>query len=240
MKSILLVPTVFFAVAGAGLVATGAAFAADAAVIEAAPDIVPAGFVWTGGYVGLQAGHAWSNSHYLSNSGSSAEPDPTGLFGGVYAGYNHQFQGNFVLGVDADMNFSGIDGQSDIVFSDGTTDLDHQFVSEVKWNGALRARLGYAVGRFMPYLAGGISAARYEFTLRHGDGSEHERAKGTWTGWNIGAGVEYAATDTLLLRAEYRYTDYGSKEFQGLWSAGSRSSTNLRSSDLRLGLAYRF
>lgn len=48
MKRILLTSAFLLAIAGNG-------FAADAAVSEG----VPAGFVWTGGYFGLQAGYGW-------------------------------------------------------------------------------------------------------------------------------------------------------------------------------------
>ena len=232
MKTILLASTVFFA-------ATGAAFAADAVAREPAPDIIPAGFVWTGGYLGLQAGYAWSRSHNFTAAGVFSDPDPAGIFGGVYAGYNHQFPNNVVLGIEADMNVSGMDGRTDIFFPGGGQDLDHQFDSEVKWNGALRARLGYAIDRFMPYVAGGLSVARYEFGL-YRDDSEYPRQEAVWTGWNIGAGVEYAATDKLLVRAEYRYTDYGDKVSDLPWGDHDPSRTSLASHDIRLGVAYKF
>lgn len=231
MKTILLASIVFLAAARAAL-------AADATE-PSAPDIIPAGFVWTGGYVGLQAGYAWSRSHSLNINGVFSDPDPAGVFGGVYAGYIHQFQNNFVLGIEADVNVSGIDGRTDIFFPGGGQDLDHQFDSEVKWNGALRARLGYAIGRFMPYAAGGLSAARYEFGL-YRDDSEYPRQKATWTGWNIGAGVEYAATDKLLVRAEYRYTDYGDRASDLPYGKLDPSRTSLASQDIRLGIAYKF
>jgi outer membrane immunogenic protein len=203
-------------------------------------EIAPAGFVWSGGYVGLQAGHAWSQSHFMRSYGTYSDPDPDGFFGGAYAGYNRQLQNNVVLGIDADINFTGIDGKADALFADGTSDLDHALVSNVKWNGALRARLGYSMDRFMPYIAGGLSAARYEFTLRHMDGSDHTPIRGTWTGWNLGAGLEYAVTEKFLLRTEYRYTDYGSQEFGTTWFGEQRIKGSLKSHDVRLGLAYKF
>ena len=58
-------------------------------------------------------------------------------------------------------------------------------------------------------------------------------------GWNIGAGIEYAATDNLILRAEYRYTDFGSKTFHGLWGE-DEGKIKLRTNDIRLGVAYKF
>ncbi len=50
------------------------------------------------------------------------------------------------------------------------------------------------------------------------------------TGWAAGAGVDYAATDNVIVRLEYRYTDYGHKDFSVELMAISalRLATSLR------------
>ena len=93
--------------------------------------------------------------------------------------------------------------------------------------------------RWMPYVAGGLSVAKYEFDLREpGDHHDFKESK-TLTGWNIGAGIEYAATDNILVRAEYRYSDFGSKNFNQAWDEAS-SKIDLNTHDIRLGIAYKF
>ncbi|WP_404989697.1 outer membrane protein [Brucella pseudogrignonensis] len=37
--------------------------------------------------------------------------------------------------------------------------------------------------------------------------------KETVTGWTIGAGVNYAVTDNVIVHFEYRYTDFYRKDF---------------------------
>lgn len=59
------------------------------------------------------------------------------------------------------------------------------------------------------------------------------------TGWNIGGGVDYSVTDNLILRAEYRYTDFGSKTFHDLWYE-DEAKIKLKTNDIRLGIAYKF
>ena len=72
--------------------------------------------------------------------------------------------------------------------------------------------------RFMPYVAGGVSSAKYQFDLDHdGTGNMDFEEERRLTGWNIGVGAEYAVTNNLLVRAEYRYTDFGSENFDQDW-----------------------
>ena len=191
---------------------------------------IPTGFNWTGGYIGAQVGYAWGDSHYYY--------DPDGFFGGIYAGYNYQFTNNVVLGVDADLNFSGIDSRVGYNWLGAQWD-DHVGVSEVEYTGALRARLGYAVDRWLPYIAGGLSIAKYEFSLDHnGTGDWDFQQEDTFVGWNIGAGVEYAFTDNVIVRAEYRFSDFGDYSYSDAWA--DDGNIDLKTHDIRLGVAYKF
>lgn len=212
------------------------ALAADAVVEEVV--IVDTAYNWSGAYVGAQAGYAWGDSYldlteWGPDSGSTLDPD--GFFGGLYAGYNHQFSNNVVLGVDADFNLSSIDS-SGSVYEEGSFLGDHRATADVKYSGAIRARLGYAVDRWLPYIAGGLSAAKYEFDL--GEPGDHVDAEGskTLTGWNLGAGVEFAATDNIIVRGEYRFSDFGDYDFDSEYDG----SIDLATHDIRLGIAYKF
>ncbi|PSJ50757.1 hypothetical protein C7I85_29910 [Mesorhizobium soli] len=91
----------------------------------------------------------------------------------------------------------------------------------------------------MPYVAAGVSFAEFKFDLDHdGTGDWDFQEKKSFTGWNIGAGVDYAMTDNLILRAEYRFTDFGRKSFGNDWDDNSK--IKLRTNDIRLGIAYKF
>lgn len=61
----------------------------------------------------------------------------------------------------------------------------------------------------------------------------------TRIGWTIGAGAEYAVTDRVTLRGEYRFSDYGSERVLDpvdWWT----NDTDLKVHDIRIGIAYRF
>ncbi|WP_375613335.1 MULTISPECIES: outer membrane protein [unclassified Bartonella] len=131
-----------------------------------------------------------------------------------------------------------------------------------KWSGATRVRIGFAaVDRIMPYVAGGIAYAQVQGIQsvtgkgervkgeQKADVVENPSIKqnvdltgGTWAddtktmvGFTIGGGVDFAMTDNVLLRAEYRYSDFGKKKF-----ANDTREFNYKTNDFRVGVAYKF
>ncbi|MFD1701695.1 outer membrane protein [Methylopila henanensis] len=181
------------AAAAVALSATGA-FAADLPAYEPAPAIaapVPS-FTWSGPYIGVQAGYAFGDTNI-----SGIKPE--GFIVGGYAGYNVQLDNSpVVFGIETDFNYSDVDDKRGGVRAQGD------------WTGATRARVGYAFDRFLAYAAGGVAYADREVRVR-GIGSDSKTA----VGWTVGGGVEYAATDNVAVRAEYRYTDFGKDRLLG-------------------------
>lgn len=231
-------------IAAAAFLASSSTFAlaADpAAVVEE----IPTGFNWTGGYIGAQIGYAWGDSTYSEPDYADyfGYYDPDGFLGGFYAGYNYQMDNKLVVGVDADFAFANVDGDS-LYYSSGDPWDDTFGNADMKWSGALRARLGYAFDRFMPYVAGGLAIARYEYDFWQDEGGgdfDGFNASKTMTGWTLGVGGEYAATDNIVLRAEYRYSDFGSNTVDGdATESWYTNDVDLKTHDIRLGVAYKF
>lgn len=228
MKKLLLASTLLCALSGYAL-------AADA-IVEAPPEVVVAPvFSWTGGYIGGQVGYLWGDGDasgtVVGPGAVSAGVEPDGWLGGVYVGYNYQFTNNVVLGIDADFAWTGADDES-TVFALGLPVGSVE--SELDWEGAVRARLGYAVDRFLPYIAGGVAFGRLSGEAFNDVGVSVGSDDQTNTGWTIGAGLEYAFTDNVVGRAEYRYTDFGDFDFVDDIEA------DLTTNDVRLGIAYKF
>ncbi len=202
------------------------AYAADAIIAEAAPV-----FSWTGGYIGLQAGYAWGNGNVDQIGGPGfIDTDPDGFLGGVYGGYNYQMSNNIVIGAELDFVYANVDGSGQVFLAPGVPS-GVTATEELNWSGAARLRLGYAVDRFLPYIAGGVAFGDVDISSNGGGPSFGD----TFTGWTIGVGLDYAMTDNLLLRAEYRYTDFGSESFEDF-----ASDVDLKTNEVRLGIAYKF
>ncbi|MEB2842955.1 outer membrane protein [Endobacterium cereale] len=182
------------------MTATSAARAADAVeqIPEAPVAIETAApvFTWSGPYAGLHGGYGWGNGDLNTGAGTFSDNFDGGRFGG-FVGYNWQMSNGFVAGIEGDVNY---DWNEESI---GTTDVSSGF------SGSARARLGYAMDRALPYIAGGWTATNVK---AEGPGIDTDD---TLHGWTIGAGVDYAFTDNIFGRAEYRYNDFGSGNLGG-------------------------
>ncbi len=216
------------------VVASTGAYAADAVVSqEPAPYAAAPSFSWAGAYFGGQVGYGWGRAKLDDRTdGHTSEFKPDGFVGGLYTGYNFDMGNNVILGIDGNLDYDNLK-KSHGYFTNGAVATTGK--TELQWSGAVRARAGYAVDRFLPYIAGGVAFGGIKDSIAFGgnDFSKHR----TQTGWTIGTGVDYAATDNILLRLEYRYTDYGKKDF-GLDNLDTRGS--FKTNDIRLGVAYKF
>ncbi len=165
---------------------------------------------WTGPYLGVNGTYAIDGSFRASRDGSG-QPDirPTGPVGGAQIGYQYQFSNDVVVGAEADYQFASASGSGDSfiicpasVCGANVTERDSVSVKNV---GTVRARLGYAIGKYLPYVTGG-------YAYGHATGSAEFSAllppvtrEVHATGWTAGAGLDYRLTDSWSARAEYAY-----------------------------------
>lgn len=238
--------------------------AADvAANREPAPVVAAHAFSWRGFYAGGQIGGSWSDGGFDREVAAKNEEPPANVFvdtriiditsksidggnfiGGVYAGYNYQWQNNIVIGLDADIVWTNNSSKSNknIPVGEYYTDGYYNKV-EQDWLAAVRVRLGYAYNRFLPYVSGGVASTDVEYKRRYIDdigylsNNEHYSDSKTLTGYTLGAGLDYAMTDHIILRVEYRYINFGDDDFN---VDGWKRNVDLKSNDLRIGVAYKF
>lgn len=95
----------------------------------------------------------------------------------------------------------------------------------------MRAKAGYAVADFLPYVAGGIAVSNPELS-----GFEGERK--TLAGWTAGGGIEYAMDKHWLVRGDLRYTDFGKQGFP--FADGMTLKVRFSEVSSTLGLSYKF
>lgn len=227
MKSIL-----FATVAFVGL--TTGAMAADA--VAQLP--VASTYNWSGAYIGGQIGYGWGRDHIKDENRAFGGSDYSdsfslhGVTGGVFGGYNWQ-SNNIVYGVEGDIEASGIVGHnSDWPFG---TD-DH---TRIRAQGSLRARLGYAVDNWMPYLTGGLAFG--DIKTKFQDGAATDSKSQVKTGWTIGAGVDYAINANWIAQIEYRYADFGKITTNtNTTDPGWQEHERLRTNTVRVGFSYKF
>ncbi|VEJ44391.1 outer membrane protein [Bartonella vinsonii] len=115
-----------------------------------------------------------------------------------------------------------------------------------QWSGATRVRIGFASNRVMPYIAAGIAYGKMQYSMSILSKSEEDPsfifASGkvfdetqTMIGYTVGGGLDFAMTDNLIMRAEYRYSDFAKKKF-----ADDKLEISSKINNFRVGLAYKF
>jgi opacity protein-like surface antigen len=79
--------------------------------------------------------------------------------------------------------------------------------------GTLTGRVGYAAGRSLFYIRGGVALSHDDYTLNTNttaDGSI-QTVRSTNVGWTVGGGIEHALTPRWSVNTEYKYIDLGSR-----------------------------
>lgn len=202
---------------------SNSAYAAD--VVSEEPPVPEASlvqsFTWTGPYIGVNGGYAWTNAD-LSALGASTDEDFNGSLVGVRAGYNSQMDNNFVGGIEVDVDHVWNKNTYDFGFGDVDVGSD--------WQGSARLRVGYAIDRTLIFATGGIAFAN-AYVKSGALGIDESK---TFTGWTVGGGIEHAFTDNWVGSLEYRYADFGSKTIGGV------TDIDLNQHTVRVGLAYKF
>jgi outer membrane immunogenic protein len=166
-------------------------------------------YSWAGPYLGGNIGYAWGSVH---NSWTK----PSGVSGGVQAGYNFQ-QGPWVFGIEGDIQATGAD------------DTFAPWKFSNPWFGTVRGRGGYAFNNILVYgtigLAfGELRANTFGLTESH-----------TNVGWTAGLGAEVGLTRNWSAKVEYLYVDLASSNF-----AITGMSNGYNFSTFRAGVNYRF
>ncbi len=180
-------------------------------------------FDWNGAYIGASLG--WGLGTFTTRSAVTGKFDDNadGILGGGFAGYNFMITPNIVTGVEADLQFSDLNASSTVggvAFSAGSD-----------WNSNIRGRIGYAFDRFLIYGTGGLAIADLNVSANGVSDST------TALGWTLGAGLESAITDNVLVRLDYTYQDFAREDFN---LGGTNYSTDLDNNIIRAGIAYKF
>ncbi|WP_375636586.1 MULTISPECIES: outer membrane beta-barrel protein [unclassified Bartonella] len=217
---------------------------------------------YSNGTSGAQNGGHHSSSHGSGNANSHGAPHAGGRSSGAHpngtnphASRSHGGQnmsGHAAQSTQAvDKNDSSVYGIEQIKKlaselgldqEDEVETLNHTF--KQNWGGATRVRIGFAADRFMPYLAGGIAYGQFQDTVSISVKDEDGRVVSsknlsdetkTMIGYTLGGGVDFSVLDNVIVRAEYRYSDFGKKKF-----AKEKLEVNYKTNDFRVGVAYKF
>jgi outer membrane immunogenic protein len=240
------------------IASVSAANAADIAArpYSKAPPYVAPIASWTGFYVGANGGYGWQNNSASVSPGDpntsatslgqvnvppvAASFDTNGALGGIQAGYNWQFDPKWLVGIEADFDWSDIkgNGSAPTTIAFGATPATFFASQKLDWFGTVHARLGYLpTNNLLLYGTGGLaygkvngsasivtapgqsnSAGNFGFEYACGPfygpstcfAGSQSR---TSVGWAAGAGIEYEFANRATFKVEYLYMDLGHQTF---------------------------
>jgi outer membrane immunogenic protein len=203
-------------------------------------------FNWSGCYLGADIGYARQRDKddaFLASTGEPlgffASTDPRGIKGGGYLGCNWQSASNWIIGLEGDAEAANIKHSFEVF--KGVAPVTF-YEPHTRFQGSVRGRIGYAVDHSLLYVTGGVAFA--DFINRYINTSviSSQDASSTRAGWTLGAGLDYAITNNLIGRIEYRYSDFGKHTDNGISFGGSLVNERhyTKEDAIRVGIAYKF
>jgi high affinity Mn2+ porin len=190
---------------------------------------------WTGFYVGGHFGYGGGSlgagSNPLPLQGVFLPHGPTGLIGGYQIGFNLELGNRVVLGVEADASFTSPPDQAAIGRAPAP------FNTTLDYVGTVRGRVGYAFGRWIPYITGGLAWGHTRAEINDVSGSIIGRYQ---PGLTAGLGLELAVGGNWSAKLEYDYVELAGRMYDltgfGLASLNVDPRINL----VKAGLNYHF
>jgi outer membrane immunogenic protein len=246
-------------IVGAGLLSiAGAVSAASAADLRPrtytkAPPMVAPIPDWTGLYIGLDGGGAWSHVCLTITSVAGAAVarnsegchDATGSLVGGQIGYRWQ-SANWVFGVEAQGDWANLQGSSPSL----TAVIPYTNQTKVDAIGLFTGQVGYASNNVLVYLKGGAAVAgnKYSSFFPVGNafaaaGVPFNAASETRWGGAVGGGIEIGFAPSWSVGVEYDHLFMGntSVTFPATSIAVGRSDNISQSVDMgTVRLNYRF
>jgi outer membrane immunogenic protein len=231
--------------------------AADLPSVKSAP-VSPAP-LWTGFYAGLNVGYGFGGDEYVQNSGSpggfltttanatignailstnntGGVVSSSGVIAGGQVGYNRQVTPQFVFGVEADIQGSGLNGSGTLSGVglrqiNSTTNLGYVLSTRITENlssiGTARGRVGYLVApTVMIYGTAGLaygeknltatpSRVTFQVSPTYVYGSSYASifsqgsASNFAAGWTAGGGAEWMVAPNWSVKGEALYYNLG-------------------------------
>lgn len=187
-------------------------------------------YSWTGFYVGgaLGAGAIADEVKLAGGEVSFNGFGGEGVFGELSVGYDREFNGIWVAGLQLGGRYSGMTtllGESPAGKFEGTADYGFDVLARVG------AKLNEST---LAYVLGGYSWQHV--TEEQFDGTDSIEYDWSVNGFSVGAGLETAVANNVSVNLEYRYSKYEGQDYDsgGFWETVPAFHT------VRVGTKYKF
>jgi outer membrane immunogenic protein len=186
----------------------------------------------------------------LESRGSEDFGTDGGELGGLI-GFDYQLN-RWVIGFECAGGYLWSRGSTDtgaFILGPGIPPLEIRSSLETHYLFTAAPRIGYAVGRFLPYVTGGLAVGDLDWSQKlHDLAPPGGRLAGNTTetnaGWMVGGGLQYALTDNWSARVQYQFVDLGSASFDSTVNNSptftGHLSGGLEEHHAIFGLVYKF
>ncbi len=173
---------------------------------------------WTGPYIGITAGINRIETkdtipNYIAGGLTMSDITSTNFAGGFKAGYNHQFNSKFLLGIEGNIIFTP--GSKSDSLTGGSNSERYSVKQDRVFN--VVAKAGYTFDKLLPYVKAGYSNTHLSdlnyFSLDPSYTGNTVAKKSNLSGYILGAGLDYAFKENIILGFDYSYTNYNDKSF---------------------------
>lgn len=195
---------------------------------------------WTGYYVGVNAGGAWTDSDIgfsldpgtnpiyqgsyltaIADSGPASVGDE-GFTGGGQVGFSIQ-SSNLVYGLEGDFNSLNTDVTRQVtvvVPAFPAFPFSHTESVSTDWLATVRARVGFVNGPALFYVTGGLALTNFKHTYNFSEPGNsvnyNASTSETKAGWTVGGGAELVLDRNWSIKGEYLFADFGELNTSGI------------------------
>ena len=203
------------------------------------PPVVAPLFSWTGFYVGANIGGAWADTDITNGfTGTTWSPSGSSFIGGGQVGYNWQFNGPWVIGVEWDFDWSSSGSNSVRAQIPGGNIIEANI--NPQWMTTVAGRFGYAVDTWLFYVKGGGGWVNTDFNAVNVTTGASTSGSKTASGWLVGVGVEYAFSRNWSAKLEYDYLGLSSWSNPGNIIVPDQFVVDGHVQTFKAGINYRF
>jgi outer membrane autotransporter protein len=196
---------------------------------------------WTGFHVGAQVGFAFSGEDATSpffGTPVTLSTNPSGIIGGLEAGYDYQFSPNWLVGAEAELSWSLASGNFNFMTTTPAGAVASGiFNSNQKWYDTFTGRVGYLMDDWVLYVKGGAAWMNADYNLAVSGPFAGGSINSTRSGYAVGLGAEWMFGPGWSTKLEYDYLGFGTNSY-ALGGVGATVNSHVQL--IKVGVNYHF